>query len=264
MSGASRSRAARPNPDAASPPSYVADCFRDGRAALLDTSRRRRSNAPAGPHTVRVEPVRDGETLVAVLALGWHRPGSGPSSELDLIARAFAVSAVGAIGWDRRYEALRREAGTDALTDLPNRRSWNEALAREVARHDRHGEPFCVALLDLDDFKAYNDRLGHPAGDALLRGAAERWGEEIRGTDVLARLGGDEFGLLLHGSDLETARTVVERLQQVAAAHNGVSAGVVQRAPGESAAAVTARADCELYRAKRALPAARSQRPSRA
>ena len=89
-----------------------------------------------GPHSVRVEPVYDGETVVGVLAVGWHRPDGKPQREVELITRVFATSAVGSIGWDRRYEALRREARTDALTELPNRRGWSEALAREVARGD--------------------------------------------------------------------------------------------------------------------------------
>ena len=266
ITGASRSRAARTDPDAPSPPSRTrspAACFAGGSAELLDTSPRRRSAAPVGPHTVRVEPVYDGETVVGVLAVGWHRPDGKPQRELELITRVFATSAVGSIGWDRRYEALRREARTDALTELPNRRGWSEALAREVARGDRNGERLCVALLDLDGFKAYNDRYGHPAGDDLLRGGARAWGDAVRAGDVLARIGGDEFALLLPETELETAREVVKRLDGIAPGGHGVSAGVVERAPGESAAAVTARADCELYRAKRAAHASGRQQLSR-
>src|SRR6185437_3785242 len=106
-----------------------------------------------------------------------------------------------------RGNALEDLAFTDALTGLGNRRAWERWLdaARDAARHD--GEPLCVAIFDLDHFKAYNDANGHPAGDALLAGAALMWRRELRPTDILARYGGEEFAAALPACTLEGARS---------------------------------------------------------
>jgi diguanylate cyclase (GGDEF)-like protein/PAS domain S-box-containing protein len=140
---------------------------------------------------------------------------------------------------------------TDELTGLPNRRGWNEAFARELARASRDGESLCVVLLDLDRFKAFNDEHGHPAGDALLREAAREWGGLLRASDLLARYGGEEFAVAFHVWPLDAAHAVVERLR--AATPGGVtcSAGLVASSKDESAEEVIARADSALYAAKR-------------
>lgn len=98
-------------------------------------------------------------------------------------------------------------ARRDALTGIANRRAFDEGLAVEAGA----GRGFALLMLDLDGFKAVNDRLGHAAGDELLRQVADRLAKVTRQTDVLARLGGDEFGILLPGADVTTARTVAER-----------------------------------------------------
>src|SRR6185312_7584787 len=94
---------------------------------------------------------------------------------------------------DQRHALVRRLetlALTDQLTGLPNRRAWEDTLARELARAARDTLPVCVAVLDVDAFKRYNDDRGHLAGDALLSQAAEAWRAQLRGGDVLARYGG--------------------------------------------------------------------------
>ena len=113
----------------------------------------------------------------------------------------------------RRGNALEDLAFTDALTGLGNRRAWETWLdaAMASARHD--GEPLCIAILDLDHFKAYNDANGHPAGDALLAGAAVSWRRELRPTDILARYGGEEFAAVLPACSLDGAQVVVERIR---------------------------------------------------
>lgn len=97
----------------------------------------------------------------------------------------------------RALSLLETTASIDSLTGLANRRAWDEALEREIARADRDGTPLCVAVLDLDHFKAFNDEHGHRSGYQLLRRCSVMWRGMLRVSDVLARYGGEEFGLCL-------------------------------------------------------------------
>ena len=99
-------------------------------------------------------------------------------------------------------DEARKVARVDALTSLPNRRAWDEALPRELARARRDGKPFTVAMIDLDNFKKFNDTHGHQAGDDLLADAARAWIAQLRETDLLARYGGEEFIAALPDSSL--------------------------------------------------------------
>jgi diguanylate cyclase (GGDEF)-like protein/PAS domain S-box-containing protein len=154
---------------------------------------------------------------------------------------------------DHRHALLRRletAALTDQLTGLPNRRAWEETLDRELARATRDGQPVCVAVLDLDEFKRYNDQRGHLAGDLLLTQAAEAWRAQLRGGDVLARFGGDEFAALIPGRPLDIALIVIERLRRATPHGSGCSAGVAVWDGAESAVDLFGRADAALYVAK--------------
>jgi diguanylate cyclase (GGDEF)-like protein/PAS domain S-box-containing protein len=149
----------------------------------------------------------------------------------------------------RSFEAL---ALTDQLTGLPNRRAWEEGLDRELSRAAREGHPVCVAVIDLDDFKSYNDERGHLAGDALLTETAIAWRAELRGGDLLARYGGEEFAAVIPASPLEYAVAVVDRLRQPTPNGQTCSAGVACWDRSESAMDLFGRADQALYRAKQA------------
>lgn len=119
--------------------------------------------------------------------------------------------------------ALRRQlaelAATDDLTGLPNRRHFEVLLAGELARVQRHGGSYVVAMVDVDSFKNYNDRLGHPAGDALLRELATLMRAQLRGIDVVARYGGEEFGIIMPGTTGEQAQLSLERIRSGVAQH---------------------------------------------
>jgi diguanylate cyclase (GGDEF)-like protein len=141
-------------------------------------------------------------------------------------------------------------ARTDPLTGLANRRSWDEALWLEQERARRTGVPLCVALLDLDHFKAYNDRLGHQAGDLLLKEAAAAWRAQLREVDTLARWGGEEFALLLPACSLEQAEKVIERVRSSTPGAITFSAGIARWDEQESALHLMRRADSGLYTAK--------------
>ncbi len=95
------------------------------------------------------------------------------------------------------HQALLHQALHDPLTDLPNRVLFHDRLGHALARANRHSEHTAVMLLDLDNFKAVNDSLGHAAGDELLMAVARRLGHAARAADTIARLGGDEFAILL-------------------------------------------------------------------
>ena len=103
---------------------------------------------------------------------------------------------------------------------------WDEDLERELARARRHGGELCLAMLDLDRFKAFNDKHGHQAGDQLLAAAATAWRPALRATDTIARYGGEEFAVLLPHSDEEGALIVVERLLEVVPLGQTASAGI--------------------------------------
>jgi diguanylate cyclase (GGDEF)-like protein len=103
---------------------------------------------------------------------------------------------------------------TDALTGLLNRRYIEERLLEEVKRSNRHGFPMSFMMLDVDNFKSYNDQFGHPAGDEALRTAAHVIRETLRGADVAARFGGEEFAILLPQTTGAEAVAIAERIRQ--------------------------------------------------
>ena len=195
-------------------------------------------------------PVVHGDRTVGVLAVGW--PPCAPSlpQRDEELLRLLAAEAAITIHRTDLLARLQSTARTDPLTGLPNRRVWDEDLEREIARARRHGGSLCLAMLDLDRFKAFNDEYGHQAGDQLLAASATAWRPALRATDTIARYGGEEFALLLPHSDEEAALTVVERLLEVVPLGQTASAGVAVWDGTESAEALLARADAALYRAK--------------
>jgi diguanylate cyclase (GGDEF)-like protein len=152
--------------------------------------------------------------------------------------------------WQRAEAEVRRLAAIDALTGIYNRRSWDEHLARELARSRRERRPLSVAMIDLDHFKRFNDRNGHPAGDRLLAEAATAWRSAIRTTDILARYGGEEFAAALPDCPIDQAVGIMDRLRTVVPMDQTFSAGVACWDGAESGAALMARADRALYEAK--------------
>jgi diguanylate cyclase (GGDEF)-like protein/PAS domain S-box-containing protein len=146
-------------------------------------------------------------------------------------------------------EALAR---SDSLTGLPNRRALDEQLPREMARARRAESDLCLAVVDLDHFKAYNDTHGHLAGDEMLRRCAMAWDCELRGEDTIVRFGGEEFLIVLPDTPPEAAAEIVERLRAARPGGQTASAGVACWDRVESAEDLVGRADSALYRAKAA------------
>ena len=153
--------------------------------------------------------------------------------------------------------ALEREATFDQLTGALNRRRTEQALSREMERSNRHGTALSVALLDIDHFKAVNDRFGHAVGDEVLSDLVQRCSASLRATDLIGRWGGEEFLLVLPDTGQESALQLAERLRQrISEGRTSTgqrvtaSFGVAVYQPGESLAPLLKRADDALYRAK--------------
>ncbi|RLV48274.1 EAL domain-containing protein [Nocardioides mangrovicus] len=142
-------------------------------------------------------------------------------------------------------------ARSDELTGLPNRRSWNHEVSRAVVLAQTSGTPLCVALLDLDHFKTFNDTQGHPAGDRLLREVSASWSALLRDGEVLARYGGEEFAMALPGLGLDEALERVDEIRRAVVLPQTASAGVAAWVPGTDPAVTLKDADGALYLAKR-------------
>jgi diguanylate cyclase (GGDEF)-like protein len=170
-------------------------------------------------------------------------------------------------------EEIRYRATHDGLTGLSNYREFVDSLEREVRRAGRTGQPFAVLLLDLDDLKLINDRLGHLAGNTALQRLAGLMKEHCRATEIAARFGGDEFAILLLDADAGRAQTVAERIRARLRAHSeppalSVSIGVsVFPEDGPASAELLEAADRRLYqdkksRATRVIPPVEEKTPS--
>lgn len=154
----------------------------------------------------------------------------------------------------RERERLQRElkhlAHHDPLTDLPNRRLFEREFTRELGRATRKATPLCVVAIDLNQFKQYNDRNGHSAGDELLKLAAAAWVSALRAEDSIARLGGDEFVALLPDCPLAEAEGLAQRLCRGVPLDQTCSTGIACWDRRESAQELLTRADKAMYESK--------------
>jgi diguanylate cyclase (GGDEF)-like protein len=176
--------------------------------------------------------------------------------DLDLLlARARTL-----LDFKAYLDTCREEAFTDHLTALANRRRFELQLEREVVRTLRYGHPFCLLLLDIDNFKQVNDSYGHEAGDNVIRRVAKTLQEGTRGIDLAARIGGEEFGVILAETRLEGATDLAERLRLSIKVVEFPSIGEITASFGvaecpscaQTERELLACADAALYQAKRA------------
>jgi diguanylate cyclase (GGDEF)-like protein len=151
-----------------------------------------------------------------------------------------------------------RNAVTDALTGLGNRHWMQEMFERELARTQQSGHTLCLMMVDVDNFKRFNDQYGHISGDRVLVAVGDVLREHVRPTDLIARFGGDEFAILLPGADLAQAEQTAGRLrtqvEQLAPSDLvmpvTISVGVTSCTGGDDLAALLQRADEAMYGAK--------------
>ena len=165
-----------------------------------------------------------------------------------------SVMCVGTAFWrDRQRLELTRLSVTDPLTGCLNRRGLEDGLERAIA----HGTGFALVTLDLDDFKAVNDRDGHAAGDVVLRATVRCLQDAVRPSDAVGRLGGDEFAILLPGATADAARAVVDRAVLALSVTAPASFGLaVFPDDGTTSDALFRRADAAVYAAKASAAAA--------
>ena len=176
--------------------------------------------------------------------------------------REFAALADRVRALGTQLEEARRESMIDPLTQLANRKGFEEFLERTIALHTLSGEPASLLMIDMDRFKVANDRFGHDVGDAALRAVGDCLARVfLRRCDLVCRYGGDEFAVLLSETPGPKAATLGERVasavrearlpERAASFSLNLSVGVAELARGDSAASWLKRADSALYEAKR-------------
>lgn len=164
----------------------------------------------------------------------------------------------------RQYlETAKREATTDGLTGIANRKAFDRAMGDAVAAAQDANGPMVLMLLDIDHFKKFNDTYGHPMGDQVLKLVARTLVSNVKGQDTTARYGGEEFAIILPGTPLKAGQAVAETLRrsveskEVTNKATGkslgtitISIGVAQYRTGEDISSLIERADAALYKAK--------------
>jgi diguanylate cyclase (GGDEF)-like protein len=195
------------------------------------------------------------------LALILHPLPTGFDERTIALGHSLVAQAAVALDNARLHGIVKRQAVTDELTGLANRRSFRESLDTELLRAERFGNGLALIVADLDDFKDVNDRFGHQAGDEVLRAFAEVLSGRIRGIDQAARLGGEEFAILLPETDAAGAEALAENLRVAVAelavpvgeheVHITSSFGVAAFPESHNADELMTAADLALYSAKR-------------
>ncbi|TAJ73566.1 MAG: diguanylate cyclase [Phenylobacterium sp.] len=161
-------------------------------------------------------------------------------------------------------EQVRRDAMTDALTNLSNRKAFDETLDRTCAQAEARGEPAVLAVVDIDHFKVFNDTWGHQTGDQVIRYVASVIGRVAEGARFAARYGGEEFAVIFPGEKTSVALAALERAREEISSRIlkrrstnedlgaiTISTGIAEYKPGDTPAALLERADGALYASKR-------------
>jgi diguanylate cyclase (GGDEF)-like protein len=211
-----------------------------------------------------IVPLMSADQVIGYLSVREPHDRRVPTLEKVQTLEIFAVQAVTALQSARQYEEIKRLTAIDALTPAYNHRYFQEALAKEIHRHARTGHEFVLAMLDIDNFKRFNDTFGHPVGDEILKGLVEELMRNARDTDIVSRYGGEEFAIIFPDTPAQSAADAANRLREIVARrvfplaavdktlHITVSIGVaVYPRDGMTSAEIVARADAALYFAKK-------------
>jgi diguanylate cyclase (GGDEF)-like protein/putative nucleotidyltransferase with HDIG domain len=185
------------------------------------------SHLQLGVRSVVYLPLSVTDRTIGSLILASRKPNAYSRRQIKLLERV-ALQIAAPIENAQLYARLEQKSRIDELTGLFNRRHFEERLKEEVSRHSRYGDVFSVFMLDLDNFKAYNDTYGHPAGDVLLSQIGKIIKGSVRNIDQAFRYGGDEFVVILPQTTSKDAYVVAERVREQ-----------IAKAMGKKAIAVT-------------------------
>ncbi len=161
-------------------------------------------------------PLLIGKELIGILNVSDKTTGDVFIDDDLAIIRNFAnyaSIAIKSLSYYNLAEQMKELSMTDHLTGLFNRRYFQDRLAEELDRSERHDLSFSLCIIDIDDFKLFNDTEGHPAGDELLKNLTQVINKSLRATDVLARIGGEEFAVIMPQTDKDEAFFVAERIR---------------------------------------------------
>ena len=189
---------------------------RNGEVVLIEDMRNHPLFVNAAPEwlgSIIGLPLKVSGAVVGVMNLSRTTVGSFDPAELQLLKLLSDQAAI-AISNASLHQVMSRQAYSDTLTGLPNRRALDERLEEEVLLARKNDYSFAVIMMDLDGFKDVNDMYGHPVGDDVLRLVFSQMARGVRNTDFLARYGGDEFLVLLPEANIEIAKQVARRIQK--------------------------------------------------
>jgi diguanylate cyclase (GGDEF)-like protein len=216
------------------------------------------------PNDVLIAPLMSAELLIGYLSVRQPLDCRLPTLENVRTLEIFANQAVTALQSARQYEEIRRLTFIDALTPAFNHRYFQEALAKELARHKRTCHEFALAMVDIDNFKWCNDTFGHPVGDEVLKGLVQELMTNARDMDIVARYGGEEFAIVFPETPATRAFDAANRLRDLverrefrvpqleAPLRVTISIGVsIFPRDGGTTTDLIAQADAALYTAKR-------------
>lgn len=233
-------------------PSAALDAIRDGTPVVVgDVTRDARIFEALRAHAARsviAYPVTLDGRAEAVLEVWWTTPIDAVRDRTLQLLSMLANEIAAAMERASLFGRLDLLSRTDELTGIPNRRALDAELRRRLRDPVR---PLTFVMLDLDNFKAFNDMRGHARGDRLLRACATAWQAALRDGDILARYGGEEFAVLLAACPATEAQAIVARLRAATPDGQTVSAGIAHWDTRETAGALIERADAALYAAKR-------------
>ena len=201
-------------------------------------------------------PIIADDEVIAVLCIDGDKPNQFTNEDI-VFAQALSDMVSAIVGRLKYMEKLNKNAVTDSLTGLYNKREFQERIDKEVNRAWRYGRKLSIVIFDIDRFKHWNDTYGHLAGDDLLRDVGAIIRSSIRNSDIAFRFGGDEFVILFPETDAKEAFQIVRKLSDKIShfrfnSGEGVtiSAGIAEYKSGDSPGSLLERADEMLYRAK--------------
>lgn len=211
------------------------------------------------PAATIIAPLILGDQTLGAISLSSYRRHAFTETDLQLLV-SFAAMATTAINNAQLHAAVQKQAVTDTLTKVYNRRGLFELAHREVMRAHRFQRPLSALLMDIDHFKQINDTFGHLIGDTILAGVSAEFIKELRQVDLIGRYGGDEFIALLPETDLPQAMQIAERLRRsisempyntpTAQVKITISVGVAVLGEEDTLEMLIKNTDMALYRAK--------------